>query len=85
MKYKKLIILPMSIIMIFMFVACGNQQLLDTTYKFDEAIIKLPDGNIVRGKVDSWTDMSDYPTQIQIVIDGVTYLTDISNAVLIVK
>ena len=29
--------------------------------------------------------MSDYPTQMQIKIDGVTYLTDINNVVLIAE
>jgi hypothetical protein len=69
----------------FTFVACGNQQLFDTTYTFNEAIIELPDGTIVRGDVDSWTDMIDFPEQIQIVIDGTTYLTHMSKVVLIAK
>ena len=61
-----------------------NQQLFDTTYRFDRAIISLPDGTIVEGKVSSWTDFAD-GDQIQVVIDGVTYLTHATNVVLIAE
>ena len=85
MNAKKLVVLILVITMMFTFVACGNQQLFDTTYTFNEAIIELPDGTIVRGNVDSWTDMIDFPEQIQVVIDGTTYLTHMSNVVLIAE
>ncbi len=61
-----------------------NQQLFDTTYHFDKAIISLPDGTIVEGKVSSWTDFAD-GDQLQVVIDGVTYLTNSTNVVLIAE
>lgn len=60
---------------------CGNQQILDLSYRFDYAEIVMPDGRIVEGEVDSWRDFED-GDQIQVVIDGVTYLTHISNVVL---
>lgn len=59
-----------------------NKQMADTTYKFDEAIIKLPNGEIVNGDVNSWIDFPD-GDQIQVKVNGVTYLTHISNVVLI--
>lgn len=59
-----------------------NKQMVDTTYKFDEAIIKLPNGEIVNGDVNSWIDFSD-GDQIQVKVNGVTYLTHTSNVVLI--
>jgi hypothetical protein len=59
-----------------------NKQMVDTTYKFDEAIIKLPNGEIVNGDVNSWIDFPD-GDQIQVKVNGVTYLTHISNVVLI--
>ena len=62
-------------------VGCGNQQLFDTTYTFNYAIIELPNGEIVEGKVKSWNDYEG--EQIQIVIDGVTYLTHSENVVMI--
>ena len=85
MKLKKLTVLILVIAMMFAFIACGNQQLFDTTYTFDEAMIELPDGTIVKGEIDSWTDMSEFPEQIQIVIDGATYLTHMSKVVMIAK
>ena len=60
---------------------CGNQQILDLSYRFDYAEIAMPDGRVIEGKVDSWRDFED-GDQIQVVIDGVTYLTHISNVVL---
>ena len=31
--------------------ACGNRQILDTTYTYDRAIISLPNGEVVDGKI----------------------------------
>ena len=61
--------------------AC-NQQIFDTTYTYDRAIISLPNGEIVEGKVTSWTDFED-GDQIQVKIDGKTYLVHSVNIVLI--
>ena len=63
--------------------AC-NYQFLDSTYKFNYAIINLPDGSVVSGKVESWRDFED-GDQLQVTISGVTYLTHASNVVLIYK
>lgn len=41
----------------------------------------MPDGSVVSGKVSSWRDYED-GDQIQVVIDGVTYLVHSSNIVL---
>ena len=38
----------------------------------------------IEGKVDSWKDYED-GDQIQVVIDGVTYLTDTTRCVLVKK
>ena len=55
---------------------------IDTVYKYDRAIIYLPDGTVVDGKVQSWTDFED-GDQIQVKIDGVTYLVHSSDIALI--
>jgi ribosomal protein S1 len=55
---------------------------MDLTYYYDRAIIYLPNGEIVEGKVTSWTDFKD-GDQIQVKIDGKTYLVHSSNVVLI--
>ena len=63
--------------------AC-NRAVFDTHYKFDWAIIKMPDGSTVSGEVESWLDFDD-GDQIQVKIDGRTYLTHATNVVLIDK
>ena len=70
------------IISVIAVTASGNRQLLDTTWKFDRAIICLPNGEIVEGKVDSWKDFAD-GDQLQIKIEGVTYLVHANNVALI--
>lgn len=62
---------------------CGcNMQLLDTTYSFDRAIISLPNGEVIEGEVQSWLDFED-GDQIQVKIDGKTYLVHSANIVMI--
>ena len=60
----------------------GNRRLIDTSYRFDRAIIRLPDGKIIDGKVSSWLDFDDSDA-VQITIDGKTYLTHYTNVCLI--
>jgi len=59
-----------------------NKQMVDLTYSYEYAIIGLPNGEVVEGKVTSWTDFED-GDQIQVKIDGKTYLVHSSNVVLI--
>lgn len=64
-----------------MFTGC-NMGLVDTTWSFERAIIFLPDGEKVEGKVSKWNDF-DGSDMIQVTIDGKTYLTHSSNVVMI--
>jgi len=80
---KKYISVLLTIMMLFALVGCGNQQLFDTTYTFDYAIIGLPNGEVVEGEVESWNYYDG--EQLQIVIDGATYLTHSENIVLIAE
>lgn len=77
---KKLI--TACILLTLALTSCGNEALLDTTYTFRNAQIKMPDGTVVSGQVDSWKDF-DNSDQIQVKINGKTYLTHSSNVVLI--
>ena len=76
----------LSVMLVLAFVAtilCGcNYQMIDTTYSFDRAIVSLPNGDIIEGKVDSWLDYED-SDQIQVKINGATYLVHSSDVVLI--
>lgn len=80
-----LIILVLIGILIFSIVAlsgCGNMQMISTTYSFEYAIIGLPNGEVIEGKVQSWMDFED-GDQIQVKIDGKTYLVHNEDIVLI--
>ena len=85
---KKTVITVMSVILALVLVAglvllagC-NKQMVDLTYSYIRAILSLPNGEVVEGKVSSWTDFED-GDQIQVKIDGKTYLVHSSNIVLI--
>ena len=79
---KKWIRIPLCCLMLCALLSGCNRQLVDLTYKFDRAIIELPNGEIIEGKVSSWRDFED-GDQIQVVVDGVTYLVHSSRVVLI--
>lgn len=78
---KKIFVIISSIVMILSMTGC-NRQIIDTTFSYNRAIIHLPDGTVIDGKVQSWKDYED-GDQIQVKIDGVTYLVDCMNIVLI--
>ncbi len=63
--------------------SCNRQQ-IDLTYKYDRAIIALPDGTVIEGKVTSWRDYED-GDQIQVKVNGKTYLVHSSNVALIAE
>ena len=60
----------------------GNYQVFDTTYTFNRVQIKMPDGTVISGEVDSWRDFED-GDQLQVTVNGKTYLTSGENVVLI--
>lgn len=59
-----------------------NKQMHDTTYGFEYGYISLPGGEVIEGAVESWTDFED-GDQLQVTIDGKTYLTHAANIVLV--
>ena len=84
---KKISIIVLALMLALMsitLVSCDeyNYQMVDTTYGYDRAIISLPNGDVVEGEVDSWLDFED-GDQIQVKINGTTYLVHISDVVLI--
>ena len=78
---KKLVVLLLASIMAMSMMGC-NKQLIDVTYSYNKAIIALPNGEVVEGKVTSWKDYDD-GDQIQIKINGKSYLVHSTNVVLI--
>ena len=81
---KKIIAILLALVLILgaAVLAGCNKQMVDLTYSYEYAIIGLPNGQVVEGKVSSWTDFED-GDQIQVKIDGKTYLVHSSNIVLI--
>jgi hypothetical protein len=79
---KKILAITLILIVLVTILCSCNKQIFDTIYGYDKAIISLPNGNVVEGKVDSWTDYED-GDQIQVKIKGTTYLVHSSNIVLI--
>jgi predicted small secreted protein len=78
---KILATILVTVLMVATLSGC-NKQVFDTVYGYDKAIISLPNGEIVEGKIDSWTDYED-GDQIQVKINGVVYLVHSSDVVLI--
>lgn len=71
-----------SILSALLLTSC-NQEIFDTTYKFDKAIIKVSDEQTIEVAVKTWGDYDNSDT-IQITdINGNVYLTHYSNVILI--
>lgn len=88
MKNKSVIIgaiVMVILVALFVFVipTMTNIQIWDMTFSFERAIIQVPGGRIIDGKVISWNDFDD-GDQIQVKMDdGHTYLVHASNVCLI--
>lgn len=80
---KKITLFAITLTLVFGFTGC-NRQLIDTTYNYTTAIISLPNGGVVEGSVESWRDYDD-GDQIQVKIDGNTYLVHSANVALIAE
>lgn len=79
---KKILVVVAMVALMVALTGC-NKTIFDTTYTFDEAIVRLADGTIVRGEVEKWDDYEG--DQIQVKIDGVTYLVHAENITLIAR
>lgn len=78
---KKIIALVLLLTLALGIAGC-NKQMVDLTFSYERAILVLPNGEVIEGRVSSWTDFED-GDQIQVRIDGKTYLVHSSNIVLI--
>lgn len=79
---KSVCIMGIALLFLFVLLSGCNRQIIDTTYSYDKAIIRLPDGEVVSGAVESWKDYGD-GDQLQVKIDGKTYLVHSSDVVLV--
>ena len=81
---KKLIATVLALGMVIYMSGCGNRQMIDLTYNYKYAVISLPNGDIVEGAVESWRDYDD-GDQLQVTVDGVTYLLHAANVALMTE
>ena len=84
MKKVIAVLLAVIVLLTVCLLSACNKQMVDLTYSYEYAIIGLPNGEVVEGKVSSWTDFEE-GDQIQVKINGKTYLVHSSNVVLISK
>ena len=82
---KKIALIIFLAIILVSCTGCYNKQPFDTTHDYDRAIVYLPNGEIVEGRVSSWTSWTSFENggAVQIKIDGKTYLTHLCNVCLI--
>lgn len=79
---KRFIAIALTLLVLVTILASCNAQVVDANYYFDRAIVYLPNGEVVEGELQSWTDYED-SDQIQVKIDGKVYYCHHSNVVLI--
>lgn len=81
-RIAQVVVVLLMLCCVLIFGGCGNRQIVDVTFSFERAIIELPNGEVIEGKVSSWKDYED-GDQIQVKIDGKIYLVHSSDIVLI--
>ena len=62
----------------------GNEQIIDTVWRYNWCIVQLGNGELLEGQITSWKDFNE-SDMIQFTIDGITYLTHSSNVILCTK
>ncbi len=82
MKKKLFIVILIITLVLICCTSCGNKNFFDTTWTFEEVYIKLPNGEVIHGKLKSWDDY-DNSDMIQVEVNGKVYLTHTANVVLI--
>ena len=62
----------------------GNEQVFDTNWRYDWAILQLGNGELIEGQITSWRDFSE-SDMVQFTMNEITYLTHSSNVILCTK
>lgn len=61
----------------------GNKQIVDTTYTYKKAIVKMPDGESKEIELSSWADYADSDAISIVGKNGERIYTHLNNVVLI--
>lgn len=59
-----------------------SRSCVDMAWRYDYAMIRMPDGSVIQGTLEAWKNFHNSDT-IQLKIDGKIYLTHYKNVVLI--
>lgn len=79
---KKAILIIMLLLSMAVFCSCGNYELATADmFEFDYAQISMPDGSIVAGDVQKWSELGT--GVIVVCIDDTTYATHAENIAMI--
>ena len=81
---KRIVLVLLLVAICLGLCACGNKDMWDTVYTYDRAIISLADDSVVTGRVQNWLDYEN-GNQIQVKVDGKTYLVHSMNVTLIAE
>lgn len=76
-------LLALALVLVLMIgLLCGcNRTVLNVTFDYERAMITLPNGEVIEGKVEKWTDWED--GTVEVFIDGKSYYTHSVNVILI--
>ena len=78
---KRILVAALAVAVGLILNSCGNMDIFGPAFRYDRAIIQTPDGKIIEGQVEIWLGFSS--DQIQVTIEGKTYLVDAENICLI--
>lgn len=77
---KKYLLLLLAL---FLCGCIGNKQIVDTTYTYKKAIVKMPDGELKEIEIDKWSDYDDSDSISIVGKNGEHIYTHLNNVVLI--
>lgn len=69
------------VLMICLMLSGCNEKIFQPTHNFQYGIIKLPNGEIVEGKIEHWAKFQ-YSYDVIIKINGVNYFVNTTNCVM---
>ena len=80
---KKIVCIVLIFAAALTLTACksNRERFFDTKWNFEHAIVRLGNGELIEGTVESWRDYSNSDV-VQVTIGGITYLTHYSNVIL---
>ena len=73
----------LPLLALFLCGCIGNKQIVDTTYTYKKAIVKMPDGEAKKIELSSWADYENSDAISIIGKNGEHIYTHLNNVVLI--